>query len=810
MMKLIPKKYILLESATVILLLLSVFIGSSFADSKRYEITRAEVPPIVDGRIDDYSWSQANVTDEFLQNEPDRFSPPTEYTCLKMLYDDEAIFIGVRCYDSHPEFIHAPIQRRDESPPADYVAVFFDSRNDNQTAFYFKVNAGGLMRDIYYYNDGNWSDDSWDAVWEAETTIDDSGWVAEMRIPYTSLRFPPAKEQVWGMNVVRNIHHKNEEDRWVVHPREENGYVSKFGDLVGIRDIPQPFNLEVLPYINTKYENTDDKTGMTSGAGANIKYSLSSSVILDAAFNPDFGQIEADPSVLNLGVFETYYPEKRPFFLEGATLFDTPYTLFYSRRIGHQPCYYDLNDDEEMIEQPDNTTILSAFKITGKNADGISFGILEVVTDREYGSVENDTGEKYDRIIEPYSNFLVGRLKKDVLAGNSSIGIMTTALNRENGIGAYSGGFDWNLYFHGNDYTLSGQAVASDRGDPDEDRESGYAVNIDLEKMGGKHHGFEIDLEAKSPDFNISDMGYMERDDEIDYDAGYYYVTREPAGKFRQTWSGISTWQGYNYNGDYIENGFGPWFNFQWMNYWWTNFGCHYNFERFNDTDTRGGPVMRPPANYGYWFWGSTDQNKSFYLDTNFWGGESTSKSWWGGAYLQGTFRPFSRLEASLLIQYERMFDENQWVDNIDDDADSTHYVFGRLDNRTWKLTARLSYNFNRDMSLQFYAQPFITVGKYGEYIELAAPRTYTFKPYNYVDENGNPESADFNVKELNMNLVYRWEYAPGSAIFLVWNRGMYDDLNEGRYDMNNNIADLANAKGNDIFMLKINKWFDF
>ena len=796
---------------TTVLVVFFIFNNSVFADYKSYKISRTNFPPVIDGKIDDNVWYSAQPIEDLLQEEPERFAPPTERTDFRMLYDDEAVFIGVRCYDSHPELIQAPIQRRDESPPSDYVAVFFDSRNDNQTAFYFKVNAGGLMRDIYFYNDGNWSDVSWDAVWEAETTIDDSGWVAEMKIPYTSLRFPPAQEQVWGMNLTRYIHHKNEELAWVVLPREENGYISKLGDLYGIKDIPQPFNLEVLPYVSTKYQDTDDKTGGTGGIGANVKYSLSSSVILDAAFNPDFGQIEADPSVLNLGVFETFYPEKRPFFLEGSSLFDTPFTLFYSRRIGSQPGYYDLEDDEDIIEQPDNTTILSAFKITGKNSNGISFGVLEAVTDQEYAQVENsETGARYDKIIEPYTNFFVGRIKKDVLKGNSSIGFITTALNREKGVGAYSGGFDWNLYFKESNYNFAGQAVFSDRGDPGEKRESGYAAVAALESNFLKYHEIYTEVEAKSPDFNIGDMGYYSRDDEIDYDIGYHFAYRDPSGPFKSYWMGISTWQGYNYDGDHIENGFGPWWNFQWLNYWWTNFGCHYNFERDNDIDTRGGPLIRQPANYGYWFWGSTDQSKKFYIDTNFWGGKNVSKSWWGGIYVQGTYRPLPQLETSLLVEYDRTVDENQWVDNIDDDADSTHYVFGRLDNRTWKMTLRLSYNFNRDMSLQLYTQPFNAVGKYNEYVELAAPNTYTFNPYNYVDDNGNPLSEDFNVKEMNFNLVYRWEYAPGSTVFLVWNRGMYDDMNEGRYDMGKNISDMLNAPGNDIFMLKINKWFDF
>lgn len=778
--------------------------ASEEVEVKVFNITRIGNHFRIDGRLDDRAWRNANWSEDFLQMEPERFAPPSETTVFKMVYDDEAIYIGFRCYDSHPELIRAPLQRRDESPPADWVMIELDSRNDNQTAFVFMLNAGGLMRDIYLYNDGNESDDSWDAVWEAEAAIDDSGWVAEMKIPFTALRFPPAEEQVWGMNVKRNIHRKNEEVNWIVVPREESGYVINFGVLKGIRDIPQPFNLELLPYAKTKYRNNEDKTGFTGGLGGDIKYSLSSGVILDATFNPDFGQIEADPSILNLGVFETWYPEKRPFFLEGASLFDTPYTMFYSRRIGKEPGYYECEDDVELISSPENTTILGALKVTGKTSKGISFGVMEAVTDREYGEVEDESGNRREMLLEPYANYLLGRITRDIWKGNSSIGAIATAMNHEGGMSAYTGGFDWNLYFMDNDYNFNGQVVFSDRGDPGESRERGYALDIEFDKNGGRHHGFYFELEAKSPDFNISDMGYMQRNDEIDFDLEYVFRTREPVGIFRRTWNGIDTWQGWNYDGTHIENGLGFWTNLQYLNYWWSNFGGHYNFPRYSDLETRGGPLLRPPANYGGWFWGCTDDRKKLWFSTNFWGGKNTSKSWWGGGYIDFTYRPFDRMETSLSIMYERMFDENQWVDNIDDDNDSTHYAFGRLDNRTYQLTARLGYNFTRDMSLQLYMQPFNAVGRYLEYVELAEPGTYKFQPFNPDDD------YNFNIKELNLNLVFRWEYAPGSTIFAVWNRGIEDDSYPGQFNLGKNITRLGNAKPDDIFMIKMNRWLDF
>jgi hypothetical protein len=240
------------------------------------------------------------------------------------------------------------------------------------------------------------------------------------------------------------------------------------------------------------------------------------------------------------------------------------------------------------------------------------------------------------------------------------------------------------------------------------------------------------------------------------------------------------------------------------MNFWDTNFGVSYEFPRYSDLETRGGPLLRPPGNYNGWFWAGTDWRKNFRPEINFWGGRNESQSWWWGWFAQITYRPIDRLETSVSICYDRMFDENQWVDNIEDEADSTHYAFGRLNSRTWDMTVRASYNFTRDISVQIYTQPFIATGKYNEYIELAEPGTYKFQPFNPGD------NYDFNIKEMNFNLVFRWEYAPGSTIYAVWNRGMSDDKNTGHFNLNNNIDDLVNAPPDDIVMIKINRWFDF
>ena len=775
---------------------------ASSAD-KSYTARRISNPPVIDGQISEQAWKLALWEDSFLQSDPEEFAVPTEKTAFGIIYDDEAIYIAVRCYDSNPDLVEKKLRRRDSFTSSDWIFIDIDSRNDKQTAFGFALSAGGIMGDRYFYNDG-YTDESWDAVWEGHTTVDDSGWVAEFKIPYTSLRFPPAEEYTWGFNVGREICRKHEEIKWVVIPREESGYVSQFGAMEGISGIPQPFNLEVLPFLSSQHTNIEDKDKFDSGLGVDLKYSLNSGLIVNATINPDFGQVEADPAVLNLGVFETYYPEKRPFFVEGSAFFQTPFQLFYSRRIGSSPGYYEFGDDEEIVSSPENTTILGAVKVTGKNSNGLSIGFIEAFTDREYAIVENEAGMRREGILEPHTSFMVARVMQDLWEGNSTIGAMATAKNREGGMSAYAGSVDWNLKLWENNYTLLGQALVTDRGDPGEERDSGYGFNVEFEKEGGKHHFFDIDFTLKSPEFYINDMGFNNRGDQIYIANDYWHRTMEPTGIFRQTWAGIGNWAGWNYDGYDIANGIGWWVNLQYMNYFWTNFGSHYNFERYNDLETRDGPVMKQPANYGYWFWGSTNQNKRYYGTINFWGGKNVSRSWWEGAEIGITMRPADNLEARISLCYDRVFDENQWVDNIEDESDSTHYVFGRLKNRSVNLTGRAGYNFTRDMSIQIYAQPYNSTGEYKEYIELAKPESYKFKIYEPED------NYDFNWTSMNFNLVYRWEYAPGSTIFIVWNRGMSQDEETSNFDHMYNYRKMMYAEPEDIFMVKVNKWFDF
>jgi hypothetical protein len=781
-----------------IFLLTAVEVLASY-EKKCYLTTRAPSSIQIDGRLIDLSWTSVNWNDDFIQADPNEFEKPTEHTLFGILYDDEAVYIGFRCYDSAPTLIDRKLRRRDSYVSTDRVIINIDSRSDQQTAFSFGLSSGGIMTDIYYYMDGDGMDDSWDPVWMGATSIDDSGWVAEIKIPYTALRFSPADRYQWGFNAVREIARKNEVDKWVVKPRKESGFVSRFGILDGIENIPQPFNMEVLPYGLSRYSSTSEKVGGDFSAGVDLKYSLNSGFVVDATVNPDFGQVEADPAVLNLGVFETYYPEKRPFFLEGSAFFDSE--LFYSRRIGARPQYFEPEGD--IISSPEYTTILGAVKITGKNSQGISLGLMEAVTDREYAIVEDDNGNRSEELLEPYTNFFVARLMKDVLKKNSHIGFMATAVNREMGMSAYTGGFDWNLNFKNNAYNFSGETAYSDRGDNPTNRESGLGIYSEFRKSSGKHL-FYLEGGTLSPGLEVNDMGFLRRADLTELSEGYTFRIQNPTWIFRKAWMGIDKGNAWNYDNLSLENYLGTWFNFQFMNYYWFNVGFNHNFERYDDLITRGGPPIRHPANDNFWLWTNTAENKKVWAGFNIWSGKNVENAWWNGYYVELLVNPIERMETSLAIATERLFDDAQWVENVTDINDSTHYLFAPLMQKTYSITWRASYNFNRDMSLQLYAQPFNAVGDFKGVVELAAPKTYEFNPYP-TDTN-----YDFNWTNLNSNLVFRWEYAPGSILYIVWNRGMSDYHESYNFDYSYNIQNLALVEPDDIFMIKINKWFDF
>ena len=492
-------------------------IGESepFAEAKRGKILRAyhirEATPVVDGRLDDEVWACAPAIDDLVQWEPDNMAPLSERTVAQVAFDDRYLYIAVQALDGTPGGVTAGIGRRDNFPPTDQVSVGFDPRHDHQTAYIFQTNPSGVQGDMRRFDDTR-TDRDYDAVWEVGTQRTAEGWVAEFRVPFSQMHFslPVGSEAVWGFNVRRTIQRRGESGEWVGRPRGEQGNVSRWGHLIFEADaLAPPRRIEVLPYVlagRTEFAGTDNADHV-GGLGADLRVGIGSATTLSASVNPDFAQVEQDPAVLNLSVFETFFPERRPFFLEDARTFistQQQFQLFHSRRIGRRPGQLAVESDDVVVDRPAETTVLGAAKLTGKSG-GWTYGALTAITAREHATIERD-GHQLDRLIEPLTSYTVGRLQRD-LGGSSNIGGLMTAINRELMEDAFTAGVDHNVRWQENRWRWNGlYAVSRAPGDDGVRTGFGGAGNLDF---SGKYVGGSVFYGHTGRHFRVNDIGFL-------------------------------------------------------------------------------------------------------------------------------------------------------------------------------------------------------------------------------------------------------------------------------------------------------------
>jgi len=775
-------------------------------------------PPRLDGILDDEIWAVAPIFTGFVQRDPDEDQPATEKTTVQVAYDNEALYVAIMAFDRQPDQIVSRLVRRDQWSEADYVQVALDTHHDHQTGYWFQVNAGGSIQDGLIANDGDgwWSwDDTWDGVWESAHAVHAAGWSVEYRIPYHVLRFSPAEEYTWGVNVTRYVSRKKEQVHWVMVPRKENGWISRFAHLEGIEDITPKRSLEFLPYSvgrSTIAPGSElNSRELFGNIGADLRYGITSGISLNATINPDFGQVEADPAELNLTVFETHQDERRPFFVEGGNSFQTPINLFYSRRIGRKPGYRDLPDGHETVDESDFTTILGAIKVTGKTASKTTFGFLEAVTTSEYARIdsvyaEELTGEEVhqyrDFLTEPWTHSLVGRLKQDLFKGNSHVGLLATALNRNDAEDAYSGGVDWHLKWQDNAYEFWGQLAGSRAGEAD-DRQSGFGNMAVLGKTSGWLRG-HLWWEAFSKGFEVNDLGFQWRGN---YYAPWMWVQlrdETPRSIFRQNFFNLNLWGMRNFDGVALENAFNINIHHQFKNYWWIHGEFTRMFRAKDDLDTRGGPLIVQPAKVEYDIEIESDDRQLVSGWLEFEWGSSAAGSYWREAASGTAVRPVSNIEIRLRPRYRWEFSNAQWVENLDDDGDGEddRFVYGELRSKTLDLTTRVNVLFSRDLSLEFYIQPFLTVGDYDHFKELARPGSYEFTPHPGPEDN-----PDFRQRSVQSNMVLRWEFRPGSTLFLVWSQFRDDESERARFRPARSVARAFADKGTNVFLVKFNYW---
>jgi hypothetical protein len=764
---------------------------------------RTERTPVIDGFVDDDVWAQAVVIDRFYQHEPDDGDPATERTELRILYDDSALYISFICFDSEPDKIVRRLTRRDRRVPSDFVQIAIDSHNDRTTAFVFEVNAAGVKRDYLMLDDGGTEDLTWDGIWDAAVAMREDGWSVEMKIPYQTLRFSEADEQVWGFNASRMIDRKNEFILWAHIPQSSRAVVSRFGYLRGLYDLNPPRSLLVLPYAlagATRWPDNQlprplNQLDSDLDIGVDVQYGISNNTTLNLTVNPDFGQVELDEVILNLSAFETFYPERRPFFVEGASIFRTVGPLgggllrthmFYSRRIGSQPSRYhyipDSIDTETwyMKSNPSSTPILGALKLSTQSGNGWAGGILNATSGRTNKILRSPDDEDVKIETETLSNYTVGRIRHDLPGPGSYIGGIATSVIRENGVPhAYSGGIDWIYNTENYSFATDGLVAMTHRRTRNGIQE-GYHAQARIQTMSHEIVQAMVGANLFSKYFNPNDIGFNSANN-----IGIYYVWfglrhLEPFWGIRRI-----HYNQFNFiasildTGDPFIQGIEPNVSITWMNYWHTSLGGNIMSEGNDPFESRGMGVYKRPASTQFWIFTRTDNRRAITVGAQYMHADNGFSGRDRGVELPLTFRAGYQTEITFNPSYRESRGMIGWVSNATGilEPDITTSVFGRRNVDQINTTIRLTHTFNPDLTLQGYVQYFWARGEYYEFFMLEDSGHLSNLPAEY-DKN-RYRNPDFNRSNFNINLIFRYEYRPGSTIFLVWTHTKRESLPE-------------------------------
>jgi hypothetical protein len=811
--------------------------------------TRAVQPPVIDGRDDDAVWRTAPVITGFRVYRPVEDGEPQFRTEAKVAFDATNLYVFVRAYDPHPDSIVALLARRDVQTPSDLITIFVDSYHDRRNGFEFAVNPVGVKTDYAISQDGN-EDISWDGIWDVATRIDSLGWTAEFRIPLSQLRYTPSASNTFGFTVARMVERTTEQSSWPLYRVSRPGLASQLGELTGLDSLAPPHRTELAPYFVTKNISVPTSTGFDRGqrvsAGADLKVAVAPNLTFTGTANPDFGQVEADPAVLNLSAFETFFPEHRPFFLEGSSLFQFTVNcsavncnneqLFYSRRIGRAPQLADQYGDDD---SPTTTTILGAGKLTGRLANGLAIGVIDAVTQRESGA--------NGATIEPATNYAVVRATQDLAGGASSVGLMFTGVNRqldawttpELHSQAYVGAVEFRHQFLDKEYELSGSldlsrvagsaaAIAATQRDDvhlyqrpdgpltfDSTRTSltGDAEEIHFGKISGAHLNFETSYLRRSPGFEINDVGYLQQADQQSWNNWAGLSFNHPTAIYQRLRWNFNWWQYWSAAGLATERAANTNTHIQFNNRWWLHAGGTVGQlgTTWCDRCARGGPAIRQDPYLSPWLQiQGDDRNRiipSFslnYFENS--GGRNHSLN----LGPQVTFNASSRASASVGASVTDNTSDNQWYGQYTDIAGTAHYTFAHLEQQTVSLTADLAYTLTPALSVQWHLQPFVSRGTYSNLRELNQPgaANYDARYRPYADTSVANNLGGLDAKQFNSNLVIRWEYRPGSTLFLVWTQGRNDfQAAAGPNGVSGDLQNLFNLRPDNTFLVKVSYW---
>ncbi len=871
----------------------------------------------IDGRLDEPAWQAAPPITQFIQGDPVEGAAPTEPTEVRILFDDDAIYVAARMSESDPSSIRDQLVRRDDRGAFDYFAASFDPNRDGLTGYRFQISAAGAERDAFLFGDVQ-EDEDWDGIWDSAVQRDDRGWTAELRIPLSQVRYEGrAGEQTWGVNFERRRLASNETDYFALQSRTVRGRVSQFGTLEGLQVAGASRRIEIRPFVVSQLHTAPsepgnplfDGTELDPRAGADVSFGIGSAFSLDATFNPDFGQVEVDPEVINLTAFETFFPEKRPFFVQDARVFDFSGSqggrggrggkaLFFSRRIGREPRGRAPGGSDFDLA-PSQTTILGAAKLTGRTGGGLSVGALAAVTGRETGRAYFAEGDSLTRYTaEPSTEYGVLRLQQDFRDGGSKVGMIATGLRRDlPGDGtfdflpssAYSFGIDFEHQWggeRGRDLRVWGfysgslvrgstdailrlqrnsthyfQRPDADYLEVDSTATSMFGSDwrIQVERQSARHWTWAVWLGEQTPGFEVNDLGFLTSGERLDVGSRIGYQQIQPGSLFRSyrinfftfhnlrhsllddLFSGAN-WARSHETGAFVLSG-----DFTFLNNWGANLRTFYSPTSQSDTQTRGGPLMTDPAEWSLSFDLNTDRRRAVSLEPSV----SYQRAAEDGGFefrtgLDLSLRPVSNWEIELGPAYSRERTAAQYVTTSDalpyEPTFGNRYIFGDLTRQSLSMETRLSVAFSPDLSLQLFAQPLISTGDYRTYRQLARSESFefldfaegspgivdgdvtgcvggttcTFDDVRYFDFDGDgtvddaTSDRDFNVRSLRGNAVFRWEYRPGSQLFLVWQHSRRESLDRGDLDIGRDIGGLFSAPAENVFILKISHYLSF
>lgn len=867
----------------VLLFSISVLAITEKVDKKTYHISKIESSsPVIDGDLTEEIWLQAAKAGNFTQFEPESGAAPSEETEFAVFYDENNIYVGIWAHDSEAESISKRMTRRDNIE-GDMVGVDFDSYHDLRTSFGFWVSASGVKMDRIMSGNGSNEDDTWDPTWFVKTSIGADGWTAEMKIPFSQLRFKKDSEEAWGLNVIRFIFRSEEVSLWSPIPKEASGFVHLYGEMYGIVGAEAKKQFDITPYAVTSAERYEAEEGNPFRTGNSNNYSVgldakigvTNNMILDLSVNPDFGQVEADPSEVNLSAYETFFEEKRPFFIEGRSILSMPLmigegdlaneNLFYTRRIGRRPHAYPDLEGNEYASLPPFTRIIGAAKLSGKTENGWSIGALETVTRPEKAEIDRD-GERRYETIEPLTNFFIGTVQKDLNDGNTLIGGLVTSTNRKLDdtpldylhSSAYTGGLDFTQYFKDRTYMFSAKAFFSQvngstealtrtqsssthffqRPDAthlelDSTRTSmfGHGGSLMLGKVGNSPLNFGMFFNWKSPGIELNDVGFIRNTDQLFPILWGSYQFLEPFSIFRSLRFNSSLWTSWDFSGTHMGAGGNLGANMQLTNFWNISMGINGQPSALSTSMLRGGPSFMVPGSIRPYLAIRTDGRKKltfsimgmapFSFDNH-----SSTKS----ANLEITYRPVNNLSVSLVPNIMIEKDNLQYITETTCHGDP-RYIFGAIDQKVVGMSLRLNLNITPEFTIQYWGQPFIATGSYSDLKMTLDPvaeeyndRFHVFSEdeiqhyrddgYCSVDENQDDipdfyvDYPDFNFKEFKSNLVARWEFRPGSIIYLVWSQGRSGYDSYGDFQLNRDFSDLYDVHPNNVFLMKFSYRF--